>query len=92
MGRAPLLEVRDIALRVRGIVALDGVSVEDGGAGKFQRDPVDLLVQGPDRPHLEGLPGIKVNTNPADFYPIKQILMARFDGKRWVLFGPVISA
>jgi branched-chain amino acid transport system substrate-binding protein len=37
------------------------------------------------------LPGIKINTNPTDFAPIKQIQMARFDGERWQLFGPVIS-
>jgi len=37
------------------------------------------------------LPGIKVSTSPTDFYPIKQMQMARFDGERWVLFGPVIS-
>jgi branched-chain amino acid transport system substrate-binding protein len=38
------------------------------------------------------LPGIRVNTSPTDFYPIKQMQMARFDGERWVLFGPVMSA
>ena len=37
------------------------------------------------------LPGVQVNTSPTDFYPIKQMQMARFDGERWVLFGPVIS-
>jgi ABC-type branched-subunit amino acid transport system substrate-binding protein len=37
------------------------------------------------------LPGIKINTGPTDFAPIKQIQMARFDGERWKLFGPVLS-
>jgi branched-chain amino acid transport system substrate-binding protein len=37
------------------------------------------------------LPGIKVNTSPTDFSPIKQMQMARFDGERWMLFGPVIT-
>jgi ABC-type branched-subunit amino acid transport system substrate-binding protein len=37
------------------------------------------------------LPGITINTSPSDFAPIKQIQMARFDGERWNLFGPVIS-
>jgi branched-chain amino acid transport system substrate-binding protein len=37
------------------------------------------------------LPGIKINTSPTDFAPIKQIQMARFDGERWQLFGPVLS-
>jgi branched-chain amino acid transport system substrate-binding protein len=38
------------------------------------------------------LPGIRVNTSPADFYPVKQMQMARFDGERWGLFGPVMAA
>jgi branched-chain amino acid transport system substrate-binding protein len=37
------------------------------------------------------LPGITINTSPTDFAPINQIRMARFDGERWLLFGPVIS-
>jgi branched-chain amino acid transport system substrate-binding protein len=37
------------------------------------------------------LPGIEINTSPTDFAPIKQIRMARFDGHRWQLFGPLIS-
>ena len=37
------------------------------------------------------LPGIKINTSPTDFYPIDQIQLARFDGKRWVLFGDVLG-
>jgi branched-chain amino acid transport system substrate-binding protein len=38
------------------------------------------------------LPGIKVNTSPTDFYPVKQMQMVRFDGERWTLFGPVMAA
>ncbi len=37
------------------------------------------------------LPGIKINTSPTDFAPIKQVQMARFDGERWQLFGPLIT-
>ena len=37
------------------------------------------------------LPGIKVNTSGADFYPLEQMQLARFDGKRWGLFGEVIT-
>jgi ABC-type branched-subunit amino acid transport system substrate-binding protein len=37
------------------------------------------------------LPGIEINTGPTDFAPIKQIRLARFDGRRWQLFGPLIS-
>ena len=37
------------------------------------------------------LPGVKINTGPGDFAPIKQVQMARFDGERWRLFGPVLT-
>jgi branched-chain amino acid transport system substrate-binding protein len=37
------------------------------------------------------LPGISINTSPTDFAPVKQIQMAKFDGERWQLFGPLIS-
>jgi branched-chain amino acid transport system substrate-binding protein len=38
------------------------------------------------------LPGIKINTDPHNFTPIRQIQMARFDGKSWVLVGDILSA
>ena len=37
------------------------------------------------------LPGIKINTSPTDFYPVKQIQMMRFRGETWELFGPIFS-
>jgi len=37
------------------------------------------------------LPGVKINTSQTDFYPIEQVQLARFDGKRWVLFGEVLG-
>ncbi len=37
------------------------------------------------------LPGIKINTSPTDFAPVKQVQMARFDGVQWRLFGPLIT-
>ena len=38
------------------------------------------------------LPGIKINTSPTDFYPIEQLQLERFDGKRWVRFGELLDA
>ena len=38
------------------------------------------------------LPGIKINTGPNDYYPIKQMQMSRFNGEYGVLFGPVIAS
>src|SRR5215469_1325145 len=37
------------------------------------------------------LPGIKINTGPADFAPISQLQLMRFKGERWELFGDIIS-
>ena len=37
------------------------------------------------------LPGVRLNTSASDFYPIEQMRLARFDGKRWVLFGEVLT-
>jgi ABC-type branched-subunit amino acid transport system substrate-binding protein len=37
------------------------------------------------------LPGIKINTSPIDFAPIKQVQLRRFKGEQWELFGPMLS-
>jgi branched-chain amino acid transport system substrate-binding protein len=36
------------------------------------------------------LPGIKVSTSPTDYYPVQQLQLMRFDGKRWVRFGDLV--
>ena len=38
------------------------------------------------------LPGVVINTGPDDFFPIESMMLARFDGAQWVLFGEVIEA
>jgi branched-chain amino acid transport system substrate-binding protein len=38
------------------------------------------------------LPGIKINTAPDNFAPIEQLQMMRFKGKKWELFGDIISS
>jgi branched-chain amino acid transport system substrate-binding protein len=37
------------------------------------------------------LPGIKINTSPTDYAPIKQLQMMRFRGEQWELIGDVMS-
>jgi branched-chain amino acid transport system substrate-binding protein len=37
------------------------------------------------------LPGIKVNTSPTNYHPIRQMQFAKFDGTTWVRFGEVIT-
>ena len=38
------------------------------------------------------LPGIKVNTSPTDFAPVKQEQLAKFTGEIWQAFGELIDA
>ena len=35
------------------------------------------------------LPGIKINTSPTNFHPIRQMQLARWDGKHFERFGKV---
>jgi branched-chain amino acid transport system substrate-binding protein len=37
------------------------------------------------------LPGVKINTSPTDYAPIKQLQLMKFRGERWQLFGPVMG-
>ena len=37
------------------------------------------------------LPGIKVNTSPTNYHPIRQLQLARWNGKTWERFGEVIE-
>jgi ABC-type branched-subunit amino acid transport system substrate-binding protein len=38
------------------------------------------------------LPGIKVNTSPANHLPVQQMQFMRFTGKQWERFGEIVSA
>ncbi len=37
------------------------------------------------------LPGITLNTSATDYRPIRQLQMARFDGKSWARFGQIVT-
>ena len=37
------------------------------------------------------LTGIKVNTSPADYFPLEELQMRRFNGEGWEPFGPILS-
>ena len=37
------------------------------------------------------LPGIKLNTSPTDFYPIKSVKLSHIQGEHWTIFGDLIS-
>jgi branched-chain amino acid transport system substrate-binding protein len=38
------------------------------------------------------LPGVKVSTGPTQFFPIREMQLAKFNGKVWELFGDVIKS
>lgn len=38
------------------------------------------------------LPGITINSSPTDYRLNKQLQMMKFDGERWIGFGPIIEA
>ena len=37
------------------------------------------------------LPGIKINTSPTNYSPIRQMQLATFDGESWKLFGDLLE-
>jgi branched-chain amino acid transport system substrate-binding protein len=37
------------------------------------------------------LPGMKVNTSPENYFPIRQMQLATFNGANWERFGELIS-
>ena len=37
------------------------------------------------------LPGIKINTSPDNYYPIRQLKLAAFTGESWELFGELLG-
>ena len=37
------------------------------------------------------LPGIKVNTSPDNYFPIRQMQLQRFNGVSWDQFGDVMG-
>ena len=60
--------------------------------GDFSRK--SIMAQANNLKDLENpmlLPGIKINTSPTDHRPLKQMQLQRFDGKRWVRFGPIFE-
>ncbi|MBA1914173.1 branched-chain amino acid ABC transporter substrate-binding protein, partial [Escherichia coli] len=38
------------------------------------------------------LPGIMVNTSSSDYRPIEGMQLVKFDGTRWVPFGPILNS
>jgi branched-chain amino acid transport system substrate-binding protein len=54
----------------------------------------NVMKQAANLHHLELpmlLPGITIDTSPSNFAPIRQAQMRRFDGERYVPFGPVLT-
>jgi branched-chain amino acid transport system substrate-binding protein len=61
-------------------------------SGDFSRE--NLLKQATNLHDVENpilLPGIKINTSPTNYRPIRQLQLMRWTGKTWDLFGDVIE-
>jgi ABC-type branched-subunit amino acid transport system substrate-binding protein len=55
----------------------------------------NVMKQSANLQHLELpmlLPGVTINTSSTNFAPIRQAQMRRFDGERYIPFGPVVTA
>jgi branched-chain amino acid transport system substrate-binding protein len=37
------------------------------------------------------LPGIRVNTSPTNYHPIRQLQLGKFDGTHWVPLGELVT-
>ena len=60
--------------------------------GDFSRDNIMKQVTSlhdSENPVL--LPGIKINTSPTNYHPIRAMQLMKWDGKTWVRFGDVIQ-
>lgn len=60
--------------------------------GDFSRK--NIMAQANNLKNVENpmlLPGVKLNTSPTDHRPLEQMGLQRFDGKRWVRFGPIFE-
>jgi ABC-type branched-subunit amino acid transport system substrate-binding protein len=67
------------------------VDVLQRAGNELSRDNIMAKAKSLDLPLAMLQPGIRMTTGPADYYPIKQVRLVRFDGKGWVPFGGVIS-
>ena len=52
---------------------------------------VEAAAETSEEPTSTTLPGIKLNTSPTDFAPIKSMQLVRFGGKTWVPLGDVLG-
>jgi branched-chain amino acid transport system substrate-binding protein len=37
------------------------------------------------------LPGVRINTSPTNYHPVRQVQLMRWDGRLWVRFGDVFE-
>ena len=54
----------------------------------------NMLKQATSLENLESpvlLPGIRINTSPSNYHPIRQLRLMRWNGKVWELFGDIIE-
>lgn len=79
-----VLRVRGYALAQLMVVALENMKTPT-------RDGLMQAVLNMDAEIPMFLPGLRVQTTPADALPIKSVYMERFEGEQWVVMGEPIS-
>ena len=76
---------------VYGVMAADdGRDAEEGGRQPDARERTESRRK-PRRRTADAAPGHQGHDRPAGSLPPKQMQMQKFDGERWVRFGPILK-
>lgn len=85
-------DLKDINNLLGYCFAITLVKVLQACGNDFSRENMMKQATSLNNLQLPGLlPGITLNTSAKDYRPIRQLQMARFDGKTWQRFGSVIK-
>jgi branched-chain amino acid transport system substrate-binding protein len=88
----PGADITDVNLVYAYGVSMAMLQVLKQCEGNFTRE--NIMKQAANLHDLELptlLPGIKVNTSPTNYHPIRQMQLRKFDGTTWVRLGDVIT-
>jgi len=88
----PSADIKDSSYTVGYGLSYTMLKVLERCNGDFSRENVmrqATNIKDLDVPVL--LPGIKINTSPTNYHPIRAMQLVRWDGRTWVRFGEVIE-
>jgi branched-chain amino acid transport system substrate-binding protein len=90
--RMPGADQTDLSYVFAYAVSLTMLQVLKQCGGDFSRE--NIMKQAANLKDFDDpmtLPGIKINTSPTNFHPIKAMQLMKWDGKTWVPFGGIIE-